>query len=171
MEHMKWRTLALLAVVGLPILSIGMTATPASAGIPHYRGPAPGGVTCSVQATVTFSPAIGKPGGGSDPAQVKGTLGSCQTSDYLVFGPTIASAKLSGTFSHTPYLCARVCGATHASAALSVTWKGDYYAPHGEYGGTAHFTQSTVADTGSTAFISPPVTSGSTFPEWTTRPV
>jgi hypothetical protein len=152
-KNMKWRTLALLAVPGLPILSIGVTATPASAGIPHYTGPAPGAVTRSVQATITFSPAIGRPGGGSDPAQVKGTLGSCQTSDYLVFGPTITSAKLSGTFSQTPYVCAYGCGATHAPAALSVTWKGDYYAPHGEYGGTAHFTKSTVADTGSSAFI------------------
>jgi len=150
---MMRRTSSSMVAVALSILLVGVAATPttATAGTgpvaapARSTGPAPGEVMCSFSGRFTFSPAIGKGGGFTVPSDLKGTLGSCQTTDGSV---GIASGILSGTFSGAPFACALGCAGSDASAALSVKWKGTH-------GGTrARFSDSTITDTGSRAITS-----------------
>ena len=60
----------------LAILSV---ATPASARTPKYSGAAPGTVSCSVSAKVSFSPPLTLTGGGTNPSTVTAKLTKCLT--------------------------------------------------------------------------------------------
>ena len=142
---MARRTLALPLGALVVLLSMATASSTAWAGPPaHFAGDAPGAATCSVKATITYAATVA----------VKGKVSACRTLNGGGATVSITSGTLSGTFSEVPYLCFIVCGGSDASSALSVTWKGSLGAV-GAYGGTAHFSSSSIADAGSTAFVGP----------------
>ena len=117
-------------------------AQPAAARVPKYAGLAPGSVSCSLSAKVSFSPALTDAGGGTNPSTVKGWLSGCTSSNSEV---TITTGKVTGSFAGSPLSCVTKT-TTGASASLSVAWKGSLngFLDGTTYAGKASFTASTV---------------------------
>ncbi len=110
---------------------------------PKFSGSAPGSVSCSVSAKVSFSPPLTKSGGGTGSSAVKATLSRCTTSSSAV---TVTSAKATGSFATSPLSC--VSGSTTAaSASLTITWKGRLNGTVGgrTYTGPARFSSTSVS--------------------------
>ncbi len=151
---------SLLAVMGMVI-----TATPATAKTPtppKYAGAAPGSVTCSLFAKVSFSPPLTKSGGGTDPSAVKGTLSGCSSTNSAV---TITKGKVIGSFASSPLSCATT-STTGASASLTIAWKGSVNGVVGgiTYAGKATFTATTVIAGSATGSFSGGATTRVTAP-------
>ena len=131
--------MAALIAIGGSIVS----ATPGYAKSPKFKGAASGWTSCNLQLTVKFSPPLTTLGGGTHASKVKGTVSSCTSSDPSV---QITSAKISGSFSHSPLTCSSTSTGT-ASASLTFKWKGDFDGTVGgtTYSGAAKFDASTVS--------------------------
>ena len=123
-------------------------AGPADAArVPHFVGAAPGSMTCSMVATVRFTPPLSDSGGGTSPSTVTGRLSDCNPSAGTV---TITSGRLTGSFA--PSSTPNCAGLTSLStpASFAVKWKGAVNGAVGltTYRGKASFTSSTVLSGG-----------------------
>lgn len=132
-------------VAALLLAGVGMlsTATPATAKTPKppkYAGAAPGSVTCSLSAKVSFLPPLTKSSGGTSSSAVKGTLTGCTSSNSTV---TITRGKVIGSFASSPLSCATM-STNGASASLHIAWKGSV---NGVVGGTIYAGKATFAAT------------------------
>jgi hypothetical protein len=110
---------------------------------PKFSGPAPGQVTCSLTAKVSFSPPLTDSGGATTMA-VKGELTNCTASTP---GLSITGGKLTGTFPGPATGCAAL-GAGDIPATVAIGWKGQYNPSDGSFAGKASLTASTVTVTG-----------------------
>jgi hypothetical protein len=110
---------------------------------PKFSGPAPGSVTCSITAKVSFSPPLTNSGGGTA-TTVKGGLSNCTATTP---GLSITSGKLSGSSPGPGTGCAELA-AGNIPGTIAVGWKGQYNAPDYFYAGKASFANSTVGTTG-----------------------
>jgi hypothetical protein len=115
-----------------------MSGTP-----PRFSGPAPGQVTCSLTAKVSFSPSLTNGGGGST-TRVNGELSNCTSTTP---GLSITSGKVSGSSPGPDTGCAAFA-AGDVPATFVVRWRGSYDAPDFSSAGTASFTNSIVTGTG-----------------------
>ena len=124
-----------MAIVLLAFVVAPLVATPSAADAAGrsrgYSGAAPGKVTCSYAAKVTFSSPLTTTGGGAGSASVNGRLSGCTTTSG---GVTISSGKLKGSFNASPVTCNAAL--TGAAGAFTISWKGTYY------GGRAKFSDS-----------------------------
>ncbi len=127
--------------VGLAILLMGFAVAPviatqspayAVARSSGFSGPAPGKVTCSYLAKVTFSSPLTTAGGGTGFAPVKGKLSNCAATSS---GLTISSGKITGWFAGSPVTCGATL--TGAPAAFSLTWKSTYYGRRAKWSGSS----------------------------------
>jgi outer membrane protein assembly factor BamB len=109
---------AVVAVAGLAGAMAPSAAVWASS--PGSPSAAPGGVSCALSATVSFSPPLTLTGGGTSPSAVTGTLSGCTTTSPAV---TITGGTVSGSFAASPLNCATLT-ATGASSSLSLSWTG-----------------------------------------------
>lgn len=130
------------------------TASPVAARTraPKFSGAAPGSVTCSVSAKVSFSPPLTNKGGGTSSSAISAKLSSCSPSNHAI---TIKSAKATGSFVTSPYSCVTMAS-TGAAATLSISWKANLNGTVSgtTYAGKATFPQtrmSGITDTGSFA--------------------
>jgi alpha-tubulin suppressor-like RCC1 family protein len=117
------------------------------ARVPHFKGAAPGSMTCSMLATVRFTPPLTDSGGGTSPSTVTGRLSDCNPSVGTV---TIKSGRVRGTFApSSPQNCASLSSLS-TPATLTVLWKGAVNGSVGTttYGGKASFTTSTLQSGG-----------------------
>jgi hypothetical protein len=110
---------------------------------PKFSGPAPGQVTCSITAKVSFSPPLTDTGGGTA-TTVKGGLTDCTATTP---GLSITSGKLTGAFPGPGTGCAAL-GAGDVPGTIEIGWKGQYNPPDDSFAGKASFTDSTVTVTG-----------------------
>lgn len=110
---------------------------------PKFSGPAPGEVTCSITAKVSFSPPLTSSGGGTT-TTVKGRLSNCTATTP---GLSVASGKLSGSPPGPGTGCAELA-AGNIPGTIAVGWKGQYNAPDDSYAGKASFADSMVSSTG-----------------------
>jgi alpha-tubulin suppressor-like RCC1 family protein len=104
-------------------------------------------MTCSINATVKFTPPLTDSGGGTSPSTVTGKLSACNPSTGSV---TIKSGRLTGSFAaSTSQNCASLSSLTTA-ATFTMTWKGAVNGAIGAttYGGRASFTSSTLQSGG-----------------------
>jgi hypothetical protein len=115
-----------------------MSGTP-----PKFSGPAPGQVTCSVTAKVSFAPPLTDSGGGTATI-VKGELTNCTATTP---GLSITGGKLTGAFPGPATGCAALA-AGDIPATVAISWKGQYNPPDGSVAGKASLTDSTVTVTG-----------------------
>ncbi len=144
-------TVVLLAFAGVGLVGLG---GPASATPPKYSGDAPGGVTCTLTAKVSFSPSLTTTGGGANSSKVTGKLNQCTTNTPAV---TITSGTIKGSFFNTPFDCSTLTS-TGVQADLTASWKGAVNGTVGgtTYAGKASFSKSTIEFSNEAA-----VTSGS----------
>ena len=112
-------TLSLIMVV--PSASGATRAVPLRAS--HYQGAAPGSVSCSINATLKFSPKLTLSGGGTSPSTMNGKVSGCSTS-YA--GVTVITAKFSGSFPTSPLDCSSLSTAATSSADFTISWKGSF---------------------------------------------
>ena len=77
------------------------TAEAASAGTGRLN--APGSVTCSFSASISFSPRLSATGGGTKRSSIKASQLTCSTSYRSV---VITKAAFTGRFAHSPLSCA-----------------------------------------------------------------
>ena len=110
---------------------------------PKFSGPAPGQVTCSLTAKVSFSPPLTDSGSATTTA-VKGELTNCTATTP---GLSITGGKLTGTFPGPATGCAGL-GAGDIPATVAIGWKGQYNPPDESFAGKASLTDSTVTATG-----------------------
>jgi hypothetical protein len=110
---------------------------------PKFSGPAPGQVTCSLTAKVSFSPPLTDAGGGTA-TTVKGGLTNCTAT---MPGLSITSGRLTGAFPGPGTGCAAL-GAGDTPATIAIGWKGQYNPPDNSVAGKASLTDSTVTVTG-----------------------
>ena len=110
---------------------------------PKFSGPAPGQLTCSLTAKVSFSPPLTDSGGATTTA-VKGELTNCTATTP---GLSITGGKLTGTFPGPATGCAGL-GAGDIPATVAIGWKGQYNPPDESFAGKASLTDSTVTVTG-----------------------
>jgi hypothetical protein len=120
--------LAVLVMAGPALTGLGGLA---SATTPTFSGDAPGGVTCTLKAAVSFSPALRVTGGGTGASAVTGTLSHCTTNTPAV---AITSGTISGSFASSPFDCANLTS-TGSFADLEVKWEGSV---NGVVGGTTY---------------------------------
>ncbi len=133
------------AILSVFVVVLAM-ASPAGARTPKppkFSGAAPGSVSCSVSAKVSFSPRLTDTGGGTGASAVRAKLSGCHPSNSAV---TIKSAKVTGSFSSSPLSCVTL-GSTSASPKLTVVWKGNLTGSAGgtTYSGKAKFTSTSVS--------------------------
>ncbi len=133
----------LLAVMGM--LSMAAPVAAKTPKPPKYAGAAPGSVSCSLSAKVSFSPALTDSGGGTRPSTVKGTLSRCRTAETGVT-VTITKGTVTGSFASSPLSCVTK-STTGAPVSLTIKWKGSVNGTVGSttYAGSAKFTSSTVS--------------------------
>jgi hypothetical protein len=110
---------------------------------PKFSGPAPGQVTCSLTAKVSFSPPV-TDSSGATTTTVKGELTNCTATAP---GLSITSGKLTGSFPGPATGCAAL-GAGDMPATVAIGWKGQYNPPDDSVAGKASLTDSTVTVTG-----------------------
>lgn len=134
-------TLALLGGFVVAAPAFGSTSVP----VAHASTNAPGKVTCSFSATVSFSP-LKNSGGGTKASAVHGTLSRCTTTNSSV---KIVSGSFGGSFARSPLVC-KTDALTGASPNLIVGWKGDLH------GKAASFSASSVRGTKSTGSFAGP---------------
>lgn len=139
--------------VMIPLVVTGLSLVPASpvaakTKSPKFSGAAPGSVTCSVSASVSFSPPLSTTGGGTSKSVIKAKLTGCRASNPAV---TITSAKAQGSFATSPYNCVTK-SPTGSKPTLSVTWKGDVNGVVGgiTYAGKAKFTTTVLSGSSAT---------------------
>jgi len=135
------RKVQVLPSVGLAILLMGFAVAPviatqsaayAAARSSAFSGPAPGQVTCSYLAKVTFSSPLTSAGGGAGTAPVKGKLSGCTATSS---GITISSGKITGWFTGSPVTCNAAL--TGAPAVFALTWKGKFYGRGAKFSGSS----------------------------------
>jgi hypothetical protein len=114
-----------------------------SGSLPKFSGPAPGQVTCSITAKVSFSPPLTDAGAGTT-TTVKGGLTNCTAKTP---GLSITGGKLTGAFPGPATGCAAL-GAGNIPGTVAIVWKGQYNPPDGSVAGKASLTDSTVTVTG-----------------------
>ena len=110
---------------------------------PKFSGPAPGQVTCSLSAKVSFSPPLTN-SGGSTTTTVKGVLTNCTATSP---GLSITGGKLTGALSGPETGCSAL-GAGDVPGTVAIGWKGQYSPPDDSFAGKALLTDSTVSVTG-----------------------
>jgi alpha-tubulin suppressor-like RCC1 family protein len=117
------------------------------APVPHFVGGAPGSMTCSINATVKFTPPLTDSGGGTSPSTVTGKLSDCNPSTGSV---TIKSGRLTGSFAPSPSQNCPSLSSLTTEATFTMTWKGAVNGAIGAttYGGRASFTSSTLQSGG-----------------------
>ena len=132
---MRQRRRALVALLAAPLLMVGLLEPSVSARAPrhqHFAGDAPGTVTCTLSATVSFSPRLTQSGGGTDPSTTKGKVSGCTTTDTAV---TIRGGSVSGSYAPSdPPNCDNL-GSLMTAETLTIRWKG---AVDGVVGSTAY---------------------------------
>jgi len=101
---------ALISAVGLFI--------PTSA-LASPRVAATGSISCSLTATVRFSPPLTMSGGGSNRSAVTGTLTACATTN----GQTMVGGRVTGLFDRAPLSCAALAS-LGASLTGTLKWRG-----------------------------------------------
>ncbi len=111
--------------------------------IPKFSGPAPGQVTCSLTAKISFSPPLTSTGGGTA-TTVKGELSNCTTTTP---GLSITGGKLTGTSPGAGTGCAELA-AGNIPGTAAVAWKGQYDPADYSYAGKASLANSVVTTTG-----------------------
>ena len=136
--------------MAVPLIWVAVTgpATSAYAGAAaHYVGDAPGSVSCTLSATVTFSPRLTESGGGTSASTAKGKLTRCTTNNAAV---RITGGTLTGSLAPgNPPTCTSLASLTTA-ATFAVQWRGLVTGALGAttYGGRATLTPSTVTSAG-----------------------
>jgi alpha-tubulin suppressor-like RCC1 family protein len=111
--------IVLVGVISLTSTSpVGARPTERHSG--HASAIAPGSATCSVSATVRFSPPLTVSGGGNRPSAFAGPLSDCNFSNG---GVTIAKAAIRGSFATSPISC-ETMSSTASTAAFTITWRG-----------------------------------------------
>jgi alpha-tubulin suppressor-like RCC1 family protein len=122
----------------------GAIAWARSTAAPPYRGDAPGSVTCTLRATVSFSPRLTGSGGGTNPSAVRGHLSHCSTSDSVV---KITRGVLTGSFAPGNHPSCTSLSDLTTPATFSIGWKGfvDGVVGTTTYGGRAALTPSAVS--------------------------
>lgn len=115
------RVIAVIVVVSGGLLGAAPAFGSPSAPVTHATTAAPGKVSCSFSATVSFSPALKKSGGGTHASVVRGNLSRCTTTNSSV---KIVSGSFGGAFARSPLVC-KTDELTGASPSLIVGWRGD----------------------------------------------
>ena len=136
------RAIGVLVVLTGALLVPSLATGPASASsVPRSSTTAPGQVSCSFSATVSFSPVLKNSGGGTRASAVTGgRVTKCHATTSSV---TISSGTLAGSFARSPLAC-KTDALTGATPTLTLNWKG-------ESGGKATtFTATAVRGTKST---------------------
>jgi hypothetical protein len=145
----KRRASVAFSFVALATLVVGLVVVPSSSSASTSRAKAsssaPGKVTCDYSAKVAFSPLLTLTGGGTGASLVKGSTTSCSATSS---GIAIASGKVSGSFSGSPFTCEGAL--TGASTTLGVKWKGTLL------GYTEKFNATTISGTSATGSFAGP---------------
>lgn len=110
-------------VVAFAVGAIALTIMPVSAsGVTAGETPGSGSVSCSLSATIRFSPPLTKSGGGSRPTGLTTKLSNCATygGDALV-----SRGWFRGNFAESPFSCVSLAQ-TSASLTGSTRWANGY---------------------------------------------
>ena len=129
-------TAALVTATILSLAYLGVTPGPAGARPKHFRGAAPGAVTCQLAGTMSFTPRLSASGSTAHSSRLLGSLSGCHTSNRAV---TITSGRVRETFRASPLNCATLSG-TGTPATLRASWQGN------AFGHPASFTKTTETD-------------------------
>jgi hypothetical protein len=142
------RAIGVLVVLAGCLLVPSLAAGSASASaVPKSSTSAPGHVSCTFSATVSFSPVLKNSGGGTRASAVTGgRVSKCHTTTSSV---AITSGIMAGSFARSPLTC-KNDALTGASPTLTVSWKGTLS------GKAVTFTNTVVRGTRSTGSFAGP---------------
>ena len=116
------RRLTIMAVLVVSLVTVGVGEVPAWAAA-HFTGNAPGAVTCTVTATVKYSPPLTNTGGGTT-RTVTGRLRKCTATTTGVF-VSLAKFRAGAAFTNSVLDC-NSPSSTSVSTELSLKWFGRF---------------------------------------------